>query len=112
MPSHKTTPETVTLLSPQLLAQTRSGTARTWAARALCVGTHPELFFPPGDGPAIEARHISAMCPVRGQCLAYAVMADEPFGIWGGLDPHERENLRLQLQRREPHGASRAGSAA
>ena len=68
MPSHKTTPETVTLLSPQLLAQTRSGTARTWAARALCVGTHPELFFPPGDGPAIEARHIS-------RCALFAASA-------------------------------------
>ena len=52
------------------------------------------------------------MCPVRGQCLAYAVTADEPFGIWGGLDPHERENLRRQLQRRQPSADSHAGSAA
>ena len=112
MPSHRITPESAALLSPQLLAQARSGTARTWAARPLCVGADPEVFFPPGDGPAIEARHICAMCPVRGQCLAYAVTAEEQFGIWGGLDPHERENLRRQLQRREPSGNSRAGSAA
>lgn len=35
MPSHKTTPKTVTLLSPELLAQARSGTGRKWAAHAL-----------------------------------------------------------------------------
>ena len=90
MPSRKTTPETAALLSPRLLAQARSGTARTWAVRALCAGADPGLFFPPGDGPAIEARHVCAMCPVRGQWLAYAVTADEPFGIWGGLNPNER----------------------
>lgn len=112
MPSHKTTPETVTLLSPQLLAQARSDTGRTWASRALCAGADPELFFPPGDDRASEARHICAICPVRGECLAYAITADEPFGIWGGLDPHERENLRRQLQRPEPSGNSHAGSAA
>ena len=61
-------------------------------------GCDPELFFPPGDDPAIEARHICATCPVRGQCLAYAVTADEPFGIWGGLDPHERQIMRRQIR--------------
>ena len=112
MPSHKTTPDTVALPSPQLLAQARSGTDRKWAAHALCAGADPEIFFPPGDGPAIEARHICAMCPVRDECLAYAITADEPFGIWGGLDPHERENLRRQIRRRDPSGNSHAGSAA
>jgi len=81
MPSHKTTPESAALLSPQLLTQARSGTARTWAAHALCVDADPETFFPPGDGPAVEARRVCAMCPVRGQCLSYAITADEPFGI-------------------------------
>jgi WhiB family redox-sensing transcriptional regulator len=112
MPSHKPATETAVLLSPQLLAEARSDTARTWASQALCVGTDPEFFFPPGDGPAIEARRICAMCPVRGQCLAYAVTADEPSGIWGGLDPRERHSLRRQIQRQEPSADSRTGSAA
>ena len=112
MPSHKTTPEAATLLSPELLAEARSGTARAWAPRGLCAGANPEIFFPSGDGPAVEARRICEMCPVRGQCLAYAITAGEPFGIWGGFDPHERENLRRQLQRREPSADSHAGSAA
>ena len=112
MPNHKPATETAAPLSPQLLAEARSDTARTWASQALCVGADPELFFPPGDGPAIEARRICALCPVRGQCLAYAVIADEPSGIWGGLDPRERHNLRRQLQRRDLSASPQTGSAA
>ena len=106
------TPEIVGLLSPQLLAEARSDTARAWTGQALCAGADPELFFPPGDGPAVEARQICETCPVRGQCLAYAVTADEPFGIWGGLGRHERESLRRQLQRRGLAAAAPTGSAA
>jgi Transcription factor WhiB len=76
------------------------------------ISTDPELFFPPGDGSAAEARHVCAMCPVSGQCLAYAVTAGEQHGNWGGLDPHQRENLRRQIQRREPLVSSRTGGAA
>jgi WhiB family transcriptional regulator, redox-sensing transcriptional regulator len=112
VPNHKPATEADAPLSPQLLAEARSDTARTWASQALCVGANPESFFPPGDGPAIEARRICAMCPVRGQCLAYAVTADEPSGIWGGLDARERHSLRRQIQRREPSAGSRTGSAA
>jgi WhiB family redox-sensing transcriptional regulator len=32
-------------------------------------------------------------CPVRGECLVYAIAAGERHGIWGGLLPRERENL-------------------
>lgn len=75
------------LLSPELLQNARSDARRGWATQALCVGWDPEEFFPPNDDDAGEARDICAACPVRGQCLAYAVTADERFGIWGGLDP-------------------------
>jgi len=65
-----------------------------WAARARCADADPELFFPPGDGPATEARQICSQCPVRDDCLTYALDAGEQYGIWGGLDPTERRNLR------------------
>ena len=51
------------MLSPQLLAEARSDTARKWTVRALCVGADPELFFRPGDSPATEARHICTLLP-------------------------------------------------
>jgi hypothetical protein len=112
MPSPNPATETAIMLSPQQLAEARSDTARKWTVQALCVGADPEIFFPPSDGPAAEARHICARCPVSGQCLAYAVTAGEPFGIWGGLDPRERQSLRRQLERQEPSATSRTGSAA
>jgi hypothetical protein len=45
------------------------------------VSADSEIFFPPGDSPASEAWHICAMCPVSGQCLAYAIMVNEPLGV-------------------------------
>ena len=73
-----------------------------WAARARCADIDPEIFFPPHDDPATEARQICARCPVRDECLAYALDADERYGIWGGLDPDERRNLRRRLRSRKP----------
>ena len=109
MPDNTTLSHAARLLSPQLLQDARSDTARRWAARALCAGVDPEVFFPPGDDPAAKARGICGHVPVRGQCLAYAVTADEPFGIWGGLDPRQRHTLRRRLQRRGRPASSAAG---
>jgi WhiB family redox-sensing transcriptional regulator len=100
MPDDTTIADAARLLSPQLLQDARSDTARGWAARGLCVGFDPEAFFPAGDDASAEARDICASCPVRGQCLAYAITADERFGIWGGLDPRQRRTLRRRLERR------------
>ena len=112
MPDDFSTSGAFELLSPHLLSEARSDTARKWSAQALCVGADPEIFFPPVGDPATEARRICASCPVRGQCLAYAVTADEPFGIWGGSGLRERRSLRRQLQRRGLLPAPGAGTAA
>jgi WhiB family redox-sensing transcriptional regulator len=93
------TPGAAELLSPQLLADAAADTRRRWSVHALCLTSDPEIFFPPGDSPATEARQICGQCPVRRQCLAYAVAAGEPSGIWGGLDPQERRSLRWLLRR-------------
>jgi len=112
MPRSGHTPDSPQLLSPQMLAETRADTRRAWAAGALCASIDPELFFPPGDNPATEARQICAGCPVQCECLAYSVIADEPFGIWGGLDHNERRTLRRQLQRRGELPSPAPGGAA
>jgi WhiB family redox-sensing transcriptional regulator len=112
MPSHSHEPDASKLLTAHLLVEVRDDPARKWAADALCAGADPALFFPPGDHPALEARDICTICPVRDQCLAYAVVADEPFGIWGGLDRAERHTLRRQLQRRGELPSPATGSAA
>lgn len=68
--------------------------ALAWQADALCAQTDPEAFFPEKGGSTREAKKICALCPVRAQCLEYALKNDERFGIWGGLSERERRKLR------------------
>lgn len=70
-----------------------------WTDRAACRGEDPELFYPvSAAGPALvqvdEAKTICATCPVTEDCLAWALRAGEPAGVWGGTTPEERRLLR------------------
>ena len=72
-----------------------------WRHKAACLNEDPELFFPIGNtGPALaqieEAKKVCQRCPVRTECLSYALDHDERFGIWGGLSERERRRLRTQ----------------
>ncbi|TMR13807.1 WhiB family transcriptional regulator [Nonomuraea turkmeniaca] len=49
------------------------------------------------------AKAICAGCPVRGDCLRWALEHGERWGIWGGLNPRERRHLR-----RRGYGLARA----
>ena len=99
-------------LSPAVLAEAAPDTRRRWSTDALCAASDPEIFFPPGDSLASDARAICARCPVHRSCLAYAVTAGEPFGIWGGLDPQERRALRRRLQHRQTNATGTTGMTA
>lgn len=77
------------------------------AGRAACRNLDRELWFPPSDGPSRRlgddagfALAICADCPVRAECLAYAVDAHEE-GIWGGTGTEERRMMRRRTTRRE-----------
>jgi WhiB family redox-sensing transcriptional regulator len=37
---------------------------------------------------------ICRQCPVRKECLNYALRTNQPSGIWGGLIPRDRAKLR------------------
>jgi WhiB family redox-sensing transcriptional regulator len=72
-----------------------------WARYAACRASRvdPELFFPVSDArPALPqlaaAKRICACCPVRANCVAWALGTGEPAGIWGGTTPQERRVLR------------------
>ena len=65
-----------------------------WQERALCAQTDPEAFFPEKGGSTREAKKVCLTCEVRDECLEYALMNDERFGIWGGLSERERRRLR------------------
>jgi WhiB family redox-sensing transcriptional regulator len=68
-----------------------------WMVEALCAQTDPESFFPGKGEPTGPARLVCLACPVRSECLAYAVRRNERDGIWGGTSPRERRVLRREL---------------
>jgi len=72
-----------------------------WQDRALCRGANADLFFSPTHLEKREeratreaqAKAVCARCPVRQQCLEFALAVREPHGIWGGLNETERKRL-------------------
>ena len=75
-----------------------------WQYQGACRDLDTELFFhPEGERGstrrrrAAGAKAICATCPVIEQCREYALRAQEPYGIWGGMTEEER---REEVQRR------------
>ena len=69
-----------------------------WMLSAACRGHTPEEFFP-SDGVGVdEARKVCAECPVRAECLEYALTYRIDHGVWGGAS--ERERRRILRARR------------
>ncbi len=74
---------------------------RAWQAAALCRGNHSYLFFPPStverkderERRETKARAICMVCPVRQECLEFAMSIREPYGIWGGLTEADRRQV-------------------
>jgi WhiB family transcriptional regulator, redox-sensing transcriptional regulator len=65
---------------------------------ARCREHAPEVFFP-SDGVGVDAaRRICADCPVRADCLEYALAYRIDHGVWGGAS--ERERRRILRARR------------
>lgn len=65
-----------------------------WQERALCAQADPEAWFPEKGGSTREAKKICLDCPVRAECLEYALANEERFGVWGGLSERERRKLK------------------
>jgi WhiB family redox-sensing transcriptional regulator len=73
-------------------------TATSWLARAACQDEDPELFFPisdlgPGAQQVANAKAVCARCPVRAECLSYALDNGLGNGIFGGTTELERRKL-------------------
>lgn len=73
----------------------------SWVPRAACIDDpHPECWFAgPGDHDArMRALHICLSCPVRAECLEYALCHERnnpelASGMAGGLTPNARIRL-------------------
>lgn len=66
-----------------------------WQAEALCAKSDPEEWFPDRGQFADEAKKICRRCPVRQECLDYALRNKERFGVWGGFTELERRRLKI-----------------
>ena len=73
-----------------------------WRDRAACKDAHnPEAWFTEvGEGVELRraALKVCRSCPVQADCLRAGL--EEPYGIWGGALPHQREQLRRTLRAR------------
>jgi len=63
----------------------------------------PDIFFPEEwddhSGQANKmAKEFCGRCPIQQQCLTYAVENNELYGIWGGMAPRARRNLRKSFR--------------
>ena len=68
--------------------------AEDWRAQALCADTNLEIWFSAGARQHKTAKKICRDCPVRRQCLSYAMDVPIDHGIWGGFTERERRRFR------------------
>jgi WhiB family transcriptional regulator, redox-sensing transcriptional regulator len=68
----------------------------SWQRQGACYGRADQAnwWFPPVGDRAVPARAICARCKVRDACLQYAIDNNITDGVWGGLSPSERRQLR------------------
>jgi len=80
----------------------------SWQDAALCAQVDPELFFPEKGGSVTAPKKICAACPVRVNCLEFALENREQFGIFGGTT--ERQRRVILAGRERESGAVRCES--
>jgi WhiB family redox-sensing transcriptional regulator len=75
--------------------------APSWRAEASCRAQSAVHFFAPAhferkpekDAREGAARALCRACPVQAECLEFAMLVQEPHGIWGGMNELERKRL-------------------
>ncbi len=74
------------------------GLDMAWQDLANCRGADPDLFFPERGASTRTAKGICRDCPVRAECLEFAIVSSEKFGIWGMMSERERRKIRKERQ--------------
>lgn len=73
---------------------------QSWMRDSLCAQAGPgfadEFLFPSRtDGNCSpKAVAMCRACPVRRECLQWAIDTNQQFGVWGGLTPNQRRKRR------------------
>lgn len=88
-----------------------------WLTQAACREVDPELFFPVGLSAAARAqteraKAVCEVCPVRSECLKWALDTGQTAGVWGGMSEHDRWELGARpVPRRSDAGQPRVRPA-
>ena len=70
----------------------------SWHRRAACRGKGTDWWFPSHGGINDAARAVCEACPVRRECLSFALEAPEALaGIWAGTSERERRRMRRPI---------------
>jgi WhiB family redox-sensing transcriptional regulator len=70
-----------------------------WQTLAECRGERVEMFIPDRGGPSARAKQMCARCPVKSECLRFALAIPDLVGYWAGTNERERRRLRAQRRR-------------
>ena len=65
-----------------------------WGQLGNCVGINQDLFFPKRGDDVSIAKEFCRECPVRSDCLAFALETNQKFGIWGGMTEGQRRRIK------------------
>lgn len=68
-----------------------------WLDRAKCRGMDPDRFFVRGVAQARPVIRVCDRCPVKDDCLRYAIDNDITFGVWGGLTERQRRAYQRRM---------------
>lgn len=67
-----------------------------WRLLGICSAVDPDLHF---EEETVEvAKNLCHDCPVEDVCLEHALINDEPWGVWGGMSPRERDEYRTEWE--------------
>lgn len=82
------------------------GMEQDWRVLGECsAGRNPDIWFSTAVKNLREAKRLCGRCPVRQQCLAFALRESVSHGVWGGMSESERRSLPRGKRRESLVGA-------
>ncbi len=65
-----------------------------WMVRAVCRTRTPDDWYPERKQDALKPLQLCHSCPVKVECLLYALRHNEVHGIWGGATALQRAAMQ------------------